>query len=151
MHLLAFCLKCKFYWFWRFNQYQSILSKKCNFLVRLGIKSIFIYFTTTIPLFSFIYGPVFTYLCIIWHQCNAFESNFKETLDIQGIFIHQKASYLVSSLFLHMQQVLMCRTIWCHYIDDFISSDLIGQKFLNVLGTILICLNRLFTHFQWPY
>ena len=33
--------------------------------------------------------------------------------------------------FLHMQQVLRCGTIWRHYKDDFISSDLIGQKSLN--------------------
>ena len=30
-----------------------------------------------------------------------------------------------------MQQVLMCKTGWRHYNDDFIISNLIGQKVLN--------------------
>ena len=40
-------------------------------------------------LFSFVYGPAFTYLRIISHYCNASESNFKENLGIQDILIHQ--------------------------------------------------------------
>ena len=41
-----------------------------------------------------------TYLCIISHNCNASESNFKENLGIQDILIHQKSSNLVNSLLL---------------------------------------------------
>ena len=52
------------------------------------------------PPFSFVYGPAFTYLCIISHHCNAPESNFKENLGIQDILIHQKSSNLVNSLLL---------------------------------------------------
>ena len=52
------------------------------------------------PLFSFIYGPAFTYLCIISHHCDASESNFKENLGMQDILIHQKSSNLVNSLLL---------------------------------------------------
>ena len=51
----------------------------------------------TPPLFSLVYGPVFTSLCIISQHCNASESNFKENLDIQDILIHQKSSHLVNS------------------------------------------------------
>ena len=81
------------------------------------------------PPSSFVYGLEFIYLCIISHQCNASESIFNENLVFQDILIHQKAIILVNALFLHMQQV--CGTIWRHYNDDFISSDLFGQKFLN--------------------
>ena len=49
------------------------------------------------PLFSFVYGPAFTYLCTISHHCNASESNFKENLGIQDILIYQKSSNLVNS------------------------------------------------------
>ena len=48
--------------------------------------------------FSFAYGLVFTYLCIISNQCNAPERNFKENLGIKDILIHQKSSNLVNSL-----------------------------------------------------
>ena len=61
-----------------------------------------------------------------------------------------------------MQQVLKCGTICRHYNDDFISSDLIGQKFLNDLriGTVNCSLgeplfvlgfsahSRMFTHIE---
>ena len=50
-----------------------------------------------LPLFSFVYGPAFTYLCIISHQCNAFKSNFKENMNI---LIPRKASDLGNSLLL---------------------------------------------------
>ena len=50
------------------------------------------------PPFSFVYSPVFTYLCIISHQCNAYENNFKENLGFHDILIHQEASNLVNSL-----------------------------------------------------
>ena len=57
---------------------------------------------------------------------------FKENLNIQNILIHQKSlNSVVNSFFLHKQQVLRCGTIWRHHNDDFIRSDLIGQKFLN--------------------
>ena len=80
------------------------------------------------PFFSFVYGPEFTNLCFFSHQCNASESTFKENLGIQDILIHQKASNFVNT---NMQQVLMCGIIWRHYNDDFISNDLIGQKYLT--------------------
>ena len=86
----------------------------------------------------FVYDPSFIYLCIISHQCNASESNFKENLGIQDILGHQKALNLVNSLFLANATSFMCGTIWCHYNGDLISSDLIGQKFLNYwqIGTV---------------
>ena len=56
-------------------------------------------------LFSFVYGPVFTYLCFFSHQYNASESNFKENLGIQDILIHQKASNLVHSLLTYATRV----------------------------------------------
>ena len=56
---------------------------------------------------------------------------FKESLGIQDILIHRKTSNLVNSLLPAYATRLMCGTIWRHYNDDFISSDLIGQKFLN--------------------
>ena len=86
------------------------------------------------PHFSFVYnGPAFTYLCIISHHCNASESNFKENLGIQNILIHQKSSNLANSLLLTFATSV---EVWdnmasLHSFDDFISSDLIGQKFLN--------------------
>ena len=40
------------------------------------------------PLPFFVYGPAFTYLCILSHQCNASNSNFKDNLGIQDILIH---------------------------------------------------------------
>ena len=48
------------------------------------------------PPLSFVYGPAFTYLCIISLHCHASESNFKENLGIQDILIHQKSSNLVN-------------------------------------------------------
>ena len=51
-----------------------------------------------IPLLSFVLSAAFTYLCIISHQCNASESNFKENLGVQDILIQQNASNLVNSL-----------------------------------------------------
>ena len=50
------------------------------------------------PPLPFVYSPVFTYLCIISHQCNASESYFKENLGFQDILIHQEALNLVNSL-----------------------------------------------------
>ena len=49
------------------------------------------------PPFYFVFSPVFTYLCIISHQCNAYENNFKENLGFHDILIHQEASNLVNS------------------------------------------------------
>ena len=49
---------------------------------------------------SFVYGPAFTYLCIISQQCNASKSNFKKNSGIQDILIHQKASILLNLLLL---------------------------------------------------
>ena len=50
------------------------------------------------PFFSFVYGPVFTYLCIISHQCNAFKSNFEENFGVRDILIQQNASNLGNSV-----------------------------------------------------
>ena len=50
--------------------------------------------------FYFVYGPASTYMYIISHQCNEFESDFKQKKGIQNILIHQQASYLVTSLLL---------------------------------------------------
>ena len=80
---------------------------------------------------SFVYVPAFTYLCIVSHICNASESNLKENLGIQDTLIYWRSSNLVNSLVLHMQQVFKCGTIWRHYNDEFIRSDLICRKFLN--------------------
>ena len=84
------------------REIRRILSKKINFLVRIGIKIKMIWETRccTPSLFSFVYSPASTYLCIISHQCYASESNFKLNIVIQNIWIHQQASYLVTSLFL---------------------------------------------------
>ena len=75
---------------------------------------------------SFVYEPAFTYLCIKSHQYIERNSGFPD---------NPQASYLDNYLrsILHMQQVLMCGTIWRHYNHDFISCDLIGQKFWNDL------------------
>ena len=84
------------------REIRRILSKKINFLVRIGIKIKMIWETRccTPSLFSFVYGPVSTFLCIIWHQCYASVSNFKENIGIQNIWNQQQASYLVTSLLL---------------------------------------------------
>ena len=42
--------------------------------------------------FYFVFGPAYTYLCIISHHRNASDSNFKENLVIQDILIYQKSS-----------------------------------------------------------
>ena len=84
------------------REIRRMLSKKCNFLVRIGIK-IKIKWETwycTSYLFSFVYGPASTYLCIISHQCYASESNFKLNIGIQNIWIHQQDSNFVTSLLL---------------------------------------------------
>ena len=76
---------------------RRILYKKCNIFVRLSIKK----WETKCyppPPFSFVYGPVFTYLWIISHQCNASESNFKDNLGVQDILIQQNPSNSVNSL-----------------------------------------------------
>ena len=41
-----------------------------------------------------------------------------------------------------MQQVLRCGTIWHHYNDDFINSDLIGQKCLNDWHVVTVDFNQ---------
>lgn len=84
--------------------------------------------------FSFVNGPAFTYLWIISHQFNVSESNFKENICIQNILINQKASKLVNSLLLSCAiNVKVWDNMASLYNDgiDFISSDLIGQIFLN--------------------
>ena len=48
--------------------------------------------------FYFVFRPAYTYLCIISHQCNASDSNFKEKLGIQDILILQTSSNLINSL-----------------------------------------------------
>ena len=82
--------------------------------------------------FSFVYGPAFTYLCIISHQCNAPESYFKENLGIQDISMHQKASNIVNSLLPAYATSVKCLGQY-GVITMMISSAaiLIGQKFLN--------------------
>ena len=83
-------------------------------------------------LFSCLYGPAFTYLCIISHRCSASKSNFKENLCTQDILIHKKASNLVNEVLLtHKTKVIKCGTIWNRYNYDLIRSALIDQKFLN--------------------
>ena len=49
------------------------------------------------------------------------------------IFDLQKRKLQVQliKLILHIQQVLMCVTLWLHYKDDIITGDLFGEKFLN--------------------
>ena len=73
---------------------RRILSKRYKFLVGHNwYKNYQIMKLQTMcytPPFSFVYGPAFTYLCIISHQRNASNSNFKENLGIQDILIHQK-------------------------------------------------------------
>ena len=129
---------------WQGKYDEYCLKNIIYFVVRLGIKSIrYMYVviwetrcTSPLP-FSFVHAPAFIYFSVLSNQCNVLESNFKENLGIQDFLIHQKASNLVNSLLiticLHMQQVLMCGTCWGHYSnnDDFISSNLIGQIFLN--------------------
>ena len=92
------------------------------------------------PFFSRLWLSISLYLCIISHHCHASESIFKENLGIQDILIHYSLQTEKIYSFLHMQQELGCWTIWRHYNNDFISSDLIGQKFLNDwhVGTFIL-------------
>ena len=88
------------------REIRRILSKKINFLVRIGIKIKMIWETRccTPSLFSFVYGPVSTFLCIILHQCYASVSNLKENIaiknqcDLLNLFLFQiPSSTLLSS------------------------------------------------------
>ena len=56
----------------KINNCHSDFDKSCELVLSLW----FLHFTP--PPFSFVYGPAFTYLCIISHQCNASENNSKE-------------------------------------------------------------------------
>ena len=101
----------------------------------------------TPSLFSFVYGPVSTFLCIIWHQCYASVSNLKENRGIQNIWNQQQASYLVTSLLLTYASSF---NVWDNMESLqwwFISSELIDQAFLNDWHVRNVNFNQ--TYYSW--
>ena len=104
-------------------------------------------------LFSFVYGPAFTYLCFSSHQCNASESNFKENLGIQDILIQQKASNLVNWILTYATRVNlwdnMASLQWWFYQQQCNWSDI--SEWLTCRNCELKNQVNLFSsrHFDW--